>query len=258
MKTTIFYFSGTGNCLKIARDLAGELTDAEVVPVAVAIKEKNRTVSGRVGFVFPVYAFGVPLIVTDFIDALNIEAGTYVFAITSCAQVAGNTINQLASQLKKKGSKLSAGFIIMMPSNYTPFGEAIPAPEQERIFAREAARVKEIAAIVGAGGISRAENSKLPWRLAGALISRFTGRMMRGEDKNFRVTDACNGCGTCERICPVDNIAMADARPRWMHRCEQCFACFQWCPQEAIQCGAGTEGRKRYHNPYVKPDDLMY
>jgi MinD superfamily P-loop ATPase len=81
---------------------------------------------------------------------------------------------------------------------------------------------------------------------------------MRGEDKNFRVTDACNSCGTCEKVCPVGNIAITDKRPKWLHKCEQCFACLQWCPKEAIQCGKGAEGRKRYHNPYVKLSDLIH
>lgn len=258
MNTTIFYFSGTGNCLKIARDLAGELKDAKVVPIAVAIKEAGIKVSGRIGFVFPVYAFGVPLIVTDFINKLDIEKNAYLFAITSCAKVAGNTLNQLASQLKKRGSTLSAGFVIMMPNNYTPFGEALPVPLQERLFTEEARRVKEISSIVEASGAQRIEGSKLPLRLLGAFISCFSGKMMRGEDKNFRVTDACNGCGTCEKVCPVDNIEISGQHPRWMHRCEQCFACLQWCPQCAIQYGKGTEGRKRYHNPYIKLDELIY
>jgi len=28
---------------------------------------------------------------------------------------------------------------------------------------------------------------------------------------------------------------MFDGRPVWQHHCEQCFACLQWCPKEAIQ-----------------------
>jgi hypothetical protein len=170
IQTTIFYFSGTGNCLKIARDLAKELPGAQIAPIATAIKEKNIIVSGRAGFVFPIYAFGAPLIVTDFIDRLTIESGTYLFAIASPAKTAGLPFDRLSSGLAKKAAKLSAGFIILMPSNYTPFGGAIPAPEQEKLFAREVGRVKEIASIVNDGRISKIENPNLLIRFAAALI----------------------------------------------------------------------------------------
>lgn len=33
MKTSLFFFSGTGNCLQVARDLAGELGDTEVISI---------------------------------------------------------------------------------------------------------------------------------------------------------------------------------------------------------------------------------
>jgi Pyruvate/2-oxoacid:ferredoxin oxidoreductase delta subunit len=258
MKTTLFYFSGTGNCLKIARDLAKELTDVEIIPVATAVKNQNIIISGRVGFVFPVYACTVPLIVFDLINKLNIAEDAYIFAITSCAQVAGNTLNQLAAQLKKKGLKLSSGFIIMMPSNYTPFGGAISENKQNALFVREVEQVRKIASVVKNNSAGEIENSRFPLRFLGAFISCFARPMMHGEDKNFWVTDACNGCGTCKRVCPVDNITMVNNRPEWLHKCEQCFACFQWCPQEAIQCGKYTKGRKRYRNPHVKLDDLVY
>jgi len=43
----------------------------------------------------------------------------------------------------------------------------------------------------------------------------------------------------------------------WQHHCEKCFACLQWCPQEAIQFGSKTSGRKRYHHPDVKLADMV-
>lgn len=258
MKTVIFYFSGTGNCLKIARDLAGELPDTDIVPIPVAVRRDDVSVSGRAGFVFPVYALGVPLMVADFIDKLKIDPRTYIFAIASPASVSGNTFDQLDSRLKKKGARLSCGFVVTMPNNYTPFGGAVSAEKQEKLFAKEKARVREIAAVIKSGATRRIENSKLPLKLLGAVISPFAAKMMRGEDRHFWVTGSCNGCGTCKNVCPAGNIEIAGNRPGWLHRCEQCFACFQWCPREAVQYGKSTVGKKRYHNPNVKMKDLIY
>jgi MinD superfamily P-loop ATPase len=58
-------------------------------------------------------------------------------------------------------------------------------------------------------------------------------------------------------VCQVENIEMKDGKPTWLHHCEQCLACLQWCPQEAIQVGRKTEGRKRYHHPEITASDLM-
>lgn len=60
-------------------------------------------------------------------------------------------------------------------------------------------------------------------------------------DRAFTVSAAYNGCGICARVCPVDNIEMADGRPVWQNRCENCLACVNWCPREAIQGGIANQ-----------------
>jgi MinD superfamily P-loop ATPase len=76
-------------------------------------------------------------------------------------------------------------------------------------------------------------------------------------DKKFWVDDKCNRCGICSMVCPVSNIEMIDERPSWLHRCEQCLACLQWCPQEAIQYGEKTVKYPRYHHPEVNLKDIL-
>ncbi len=50
---------------------------------------------------------------------------------------------------------------------------------------------------------------------------------------------------------------MKEGRPCWLHRCEQCLACIQWCPREAIQYGKKTVRTPRYHNPEVTLKDML-
>jgi MinD superfamily P-loop ATPase len=70
-------------------------------------------------------------------------------------------------------------------------------------------------------------------------------------DRNFWVDDKCNGCGICARVCPAENIALQAAKPVWQHWCEQCLACLQGCPREAIQYGRTTPHYRRYHHPDI-------
>ncbi|MFH1879056.1 MAG: EFR1 family ferrodoxin [Candidatus Omnitrophota bacterium] len=82
MKTKIFYFSGTGNCLKTARDLAKELGDPDVVSIPKVINSKIDFSSDCMGIVFPVYMFGMPLIVADFINKMPVEKGKYIYSLS--------------------------------------------------------------------------------------------------------------------------------------------------------------------------------
>lgn len=118
MKTTLFYFSGTGNSLKVAKDLAGELGDTELIPIAKAIDKELALSADRIGIIFPVYMWGMPLIVNRFVQ--KIRTDKYVFAITTCGSFAAGTLLRTANYLKANGVKLSAGFVIVMPGNYIP------------------------------------------------------------------------------------------------------------------------------------------
>jgi len=68
----------------------------------------------------------------------------------------------------------------------------------------------------------------------------------------------CNGCGICERICPVHNIHMNAARPTWDDRCVSCFACLHWCPEEAISLGGIDMHIEHYHHPDIQLADMLH
>jgi ferredoxin len=77
-------------------------------------------------------------------------------------------------------------------------------------------------------------------------------------DNGFNVNTNCNGCGICKKVCPVQNILFKKNQPQWNHSCEQCFACFHWCPQSAINYRIGTINCERYTHPEVKVSDLFF
>lgn len=257
MKTALYYFSGTGNTLVIARDLAQELGGADIIPVTKALKEGSGIQYGAIGIVFPVYMFGLPLIVAKFVKEFSFPKDAHIFAVANFGGMPGRSLQLTRDLLKRRGLQLSAGFGIIMPGNYTPLYGAVSVEKQKQMFDIEKARVKEIASAVRERrpGIESQKNVLLNF-LIYALFYNAGSRMVPNEDKNFRVTDKCTKCGLCERVCPVSNIALVDGRPTWLHHCENCMACLQWCPVEAIQYGKGTSGKKRYHHPGVKSADI--
>jgi hypothetical protein len=113
MKTTIYCFSATGNSLKLARDVQSALGDCDVVSIAQALQRQDLPCPGeRIGLVFPVFAWGLPRMVVDFVQRLDLRHAKYVFAITTCVAIPGNTLRELQSHLEAKGSFLHAGFAI--------------------------------------------------------------------------------------------------------------------------------------------------
>lgn len=256
MTTTLFYFSGTGNSLKVARDLAAELGDTNIVSIPKAIKETLDLSAKHIGIIFPVYMFGLPLIVKEFIKKLHPAKGRYIFSIATYGGKAANTLGIGSQLFKNQGLELSAGFLVKMPGNYTPLYGAIAQDKQNILFEKEKLKIKEIAAIIKTTQVHKVEKDLLFFRWLFSAIYKLAGPKIPLMDKDFWADQNCNSCGICVKVCPINNIELQDGRPKWLHHCQQCMACLQWCPKEAIQYGKSTVGRKRFHHPDIKLQDL--
>lgn len=257
MKTVLCYFSGTGNSLSIAREIAAGLGDAELVHVAAALRGDMLAGAERIGLVFPVYMWGLPLIIARFAERLSGLQGKYIFAVATMGGSAGLTLRQLDDILRKGGGHLACGFNLRMPSNYIPMHGAKPASVQAEMIAGAKLRVKEIVRRVSSGEDGYIEPGSLVSRLLSRMVYAMGSKRINGMDAKFFADSKCTSCGLCGEICPVGNIVLKDGRPSWLHHCEQCMACIQWCPVSAIQYGNATAGRARYRHPEVKASDLL-
>lgn len=246
----IYYFTGTGNSLQIAQDIAEKLENTEITKIAEYTGEKIEC--DTLGIVFPVYSWGIPLIIRRFLDALQVSANTYIYAVTNFNCVPGKALDQCKERLEGRNLSLSAGYLIPMPGNYIPLYGAISEKKQKKIFQNEKSKVEYIADNARNKKKLRIEKSHLMFdRLLSKAMNKMVDKYPE-EDVNYNVSGACISCGKCSKACPVHNIVMIDGKPVWQHKCEMCMACIQYCPKEAIEYGDKTKGRKRYQNPNVK------
>ncbi|OGR43852.1 MAG: hypothetical protein A2X35_09075 [Elusimicrobia bacterium GWA2_61_42] len=253
MKTSIYYYTGTGNSLWAARKLGAELKDARLGSMRRGSPEHDG--AEAIGLVFPVHIWGLPGRVVEFVNRL--PANKYYFALAVNAGQVAATLTQLKKLMEARGLKLSAGFDIVMPSNYIPWGGAAPVETQHRLFSGAAIKIREIAGTIARGGVGPVEQGPL-WQnlLLSGLFYKLSYSKVAKLDKNFWADDKCNGCAICTAVCPSGNIVIEGKKPVWQGRCEQCLACIQWCPTEAIQYGKKTPGYARYHNPEVTLSDM--
>lgn len=258
MSTAIYYFTGTGNSLKISSDLAARLEDAQIIPMTEALKTGTLSASETIGLVFPVYMFGIPRIVAEFVKKLSGQMkGKYLFSVAVNGGTVAGSLPELSQKLSAKGLHLSAGFSVLTPSNFIV--EFIIGEEEiQRIFETSAEKLDQIASVVKRKETCELEQGSRKDRIIKTgMIHKVFSPFIPIMDITFRKSDACNGCGICTRVCPVGNIKLEKGSPKWQHHCQQCFACINNCPKQSINYLNLTVGKKRYHNPFIPLNDLL-
>jgi ferredoxin/flavodoxin len=295
-KAAIYYFSGSGNSLVVARALAQRL-EARLISIASVMSgDIVHPEADVIGIVFPVYFAtngngGVPLIVERFLGKLEGIGPKYVFAVCTHGGGPGSAIEHFGDLITARGGRLAAGFGVRMGAPAPPaekitgylsgsgkIRNADTASILERHRPVYEAAAKKLDAICEyvkdrregtyetRGALQKLLNAPLlllakplfrsRYRKLSGSSSRIFSELVPGADRGFTCGDQCNGCGICAKVCPVDNIRMADRRPVWQHRCENCLACFVWCPRAAIG-GELVAYNERYHHPGVRLTDMV-
>ena len=257
MNSTIYYFSSTGNSLEIASQISKELDDCKIKSMTSPIpKEAFGGSKETMGFVFPVYYLGMPLLVEQFVKKLNILPETYCFAVTNFARFGGNALGMIEKILQKKGVKLAYAEEIKMPTNYIVNYPPLDPDKLEETLKNSRIKVDNTAKSISNYVQQPVKMNVLSQILINNMY-RILYRNISKWDEKFVANNKCTCCGQCRDVCPVENIKIENCNPVWLHHCERCLRCIQWCPTEAIQYGKETIERERYHHPNVTVENFI-
>ncbi len=271
MNIEIYYFTGTGNSLVVARDIA-ERINGKLIPIASLVEKKViNTDAGIIGIVFPVYYVDIPVIIKKFAEKLDNINNKYIFAACTYGGGAGNSFKSLNRIIRSRGGELSAMYGVHMPQN--AFFK--PWENHSKIYKNSKKKLE----IISKNICLQKKGMLLSDILAHLIlipidmIAKFAFRKYLEKtfdtpdlpnekliymlDKSYSINEKCNGCGICSQVCPVNNIKIMDNRPVWLKHCENCLACYHWCPDNAIQRGMSTVKEYFYHNPDIKISDIM-
>ena len=117
MNTEIYYFSGSGNSLAVARDVSTEL-NAILTPIMSVINQENINIEADIiGFVFPIYDFKPPQFMQGFISKIKNIQSKYIFAICTYGITPAKSLKHLENTINSYGGHLSVGFAVEMPQN---------------------------------------------------------------------------------------------------------------------------------------------
>ncbi len=261
----IYYYSGCGNSRWLANELAAGLGE-ELFFIPDLLRSMGMLPGGEgrktsdpmeidvdarpLGFVFPIYAWAAPVLVEDFVSAVRWKGTpSYVWFACTCGDEMGMTRVTFAKILKKSGLILDAAYCFQMPETYLCMpGFHLDSEDGARakIEAAKAKLPRILENIRAHGKVDELIVGSLP-RLKSYLIR--PAFVKNASDRQYRVLDACTGCGKCVRVCPLRNVKLVDGRPQWQGGCTQCMACYQYCPVNAIQFGNFTRGKGQYHFP---------
>jgi ferredoxin/flavodoxin len=253
----IFYFTSTGNSQVIAQKISRAI-GAELIAIPHALKHGIDNSADEIGIVFPVYMWGMPNIVVEFMKKIGSLKGKYVFGVSTYGGWQAGTMSQLKKLIEQKGGELAYGSGVRMPGNYTPMYGGPSDKKRDKTFAKADKKLSRIIDDISKKRTGTLEkNGPINNFIFSGVLYKSGMKQIKKMDKEFTVLDNCNACGICEKICPANNIKMQSGKPVWQHNCEQCLACLQWCPVEAIQFTKKTIGRKRYHHPEVRVNDIL-
>ena len=251
----IYYFSGTGNSRYCAHSLANLTGDSTIfISSGTTCNDMNPDVFG---LVFPVYSWGVPSLVLDFISRLpdGFRPG-YSYAVFCCGDETGNAPRMLVSALRRKGFLVNAMVSVIMPNNYVllPGFNVDTAVVRDVKLEKVPGRLSEIAEWINARDCVQDYFTGSFPRLKTAIVYPLFRRwgVIR---KLWRVKSSCVKCGLCADRCPVKNITMTETGPVFGHECVSCLSCYHSCPSRSIRYGSFTARKGQYMHPYKGVSD---
>jgi len=255
-KMRIFYFSGTGNAMRVAgwmSDFAQEHGNpTETINLSKLESRSIQAIDGEMlGIVSPTHGFNFPPIVLNFVFRFpRTKFRNKIFLVNTRAGMkiskyfipglSGIALLLSALVLLMKGYRIIGMRSIDLPSNWISLHPGL----KEKVVVSIHARCKRIAESF----IEKLLNDKKNYRALAdilqdllvspiAVVYYIIGRFILA--KSFYASASCDNCGLCINQCPVKAIIMVNKRPFWSYRCESCMRCMNNCPKRAIETAHG-------------------
>ena len=242
----IFCFSGTGNSYWIAKEIGKYFS---VKPELITRFSEPSTIVAedeQIGIIAPVYLNDIPCVMKEFLLRLSFGSSTpYIFSVLSSGSGKNkNGFQNISIALAQHHAQLSLAHDIMMPSSFQE------RADMDMVLGEAPKKVAQICKAID----EKQRNYTLKGRTV--LPKNFTKLSFLYKSlTHMTVTDQCNGCGLCSKLCPTNNIVIENSKAIHGNNCIACVACAGWCLKHAVKHRM-LKG-PQYHNPYNNADELI-
>lgn len=247
---TICYFTATGNCLYVARQIGGTLLS---IPQLMKTGQFEIT-DKAVGIVCPVYAVEMPMMVRDFLKKAKIQTD-YFFFIYTYGSGYGEAFCHAKLAAEEAGLTLNYINAVEMVDNYLPgfeMKEQIALLSKKDVEGKIRKICQDIAArkqvTVTVTEASRQQMEMYSNILAKPILKRTTAQ-------KYVIDDTCIRCGICAKVCPADNITVGE-KVVFSDHCEVCYACLHNCPMNALHI-VPEQSSERFRNEHIELKDII-
>lgn len=241
-KFVIALYTGTGNTLYIAKHFEG----AEIHFISEFISGEYTLPDDteKLGILFPVYNGGYPYPIELFVNTILGKRDNskleYLFLINTSSTNTSPVNYNLERLLLANGISVSYASSLKFPSadlkkHHKPLSEMKTLAEANKRITKIERIVEDIAN----------KEIRLPKYSPLSYISNAIARKYNKPTKvtDMTISDKCNGCMVCYRICPTGNIVVENGKARFQQECIKCYACYHKCPEKAISYKKKTIGQ---------------
>lgn len=247
----VFYFTGTGNSLYAAKQL-----EDDPISIPQVIRQENLEFSAdRIGIVAPVYGHEVPPMVKGFLQKATFHTDYFYMILTYGNRHGGAA--ELAKHLCEScGIAVSYINVLMMADNWLP---GFDMEEQKSIDKKVEEHIAAIRTDIAACKHVIAAVTDMDRAVHQQFLDRMKQMPTDAWQHLLRVTDACIGCGICEKVCPSASVRIINGTAAHVPgNCQTCLACVHACPQKAIQLTVPEKNpNARYRNEHVTLHEII-
>ena len=264
-KRIILYFTATGNCLHVARQLAE--SEEQLLSIPQMVKQNQYEFEAdEIGLVYPIYGHMPPNMVRNFIKKAKLKAA-YKFAVLTYGARKCDSVEIWNDISSKAGNKFDYINTLVMVDNWLP---NFDMNEQIKIDKHIPENLRQITEDLSQRRHWHEPVSEEERQMHAGFMAR-SGRdpevgFLKKSENYFVVTKNCIDCGACTDVCPRGNYEFTSNGIKMQGDCDFCFACIQNCPQKAIQFKKNDEDpllangernpNARYRNEYISLVDI--
>ncbi len=254
----ILYFTATGNSLHVANCLSNDLYS-----IPQLIKSNTYTIEDeKIGLVFPIYSNSVTPYIENFLNKVNIKC-SYFFVVMTYGIYDAAAPNHLIDILQKNNIKYNYINTIKMVDNWLP-GFNMEKQKQKEYKKNIDDNINKILYDITSNKEFIINTSLIDRMLTNYQVKNKTkenkglhGNTIGNGIKNYlTVEKGCIKCGTCVKVCPVNNIELIKGNVTLKNNCITCFACTHNCPVNVMRIKSEKD-KSRFRNSNITLEEII-